>query len=191
MDIGESFKIIISLYISVVILDDKLVFMKKLVLILGAPNDDKGNLSRIALDRLNCAFDFYRCNDEVTILCTGGFGKHFNTTDKPHASYAISYLINKGIPEIDFLDPVLSSNTVDDFRLVKDPILSYDPSLLVVITSDFHMQRVKLLQKIIIDFAAVIFVPAKSSLPEDELVFLIEHEEKAIEELKRNNYQIY
>ncbi|MDU1892548.1 MAG: YdcF family protein [Dysgonomonas sp.] len=165
--------------------------MKKIVLILGAPNDDQGVLSNIALDRLNCAYEFYKCNDNVKLLCTGGFGKHFNTTDKPHVSYAMSFLINKGIPEDSLLEPVLSSNTVDDFRLAKERILSYYPSILIIITSDFHIERVRILQKVIINFPDVIFISAKSTLPEEELYFLIKHEEKAIRELKANNYRIY
>ena len=165
--------------------------MKKLVLVLGAPNDDKGNLSNIALDRLNCAYDFYQFNDDVNILCTGGFGNRFNTTDKPHAHYAHSFLMDKSIPQSNLAEYILSSNTVDDFRKSKDLILSLNPSLLIIITSDFHMKRAKLLHNILLNYPNTLFIPAKSSLSEKELKPLIEHEEKAITELERNNYHIY
>ncbi len=165
--------------------------MKNLLLVLGAPNDDEGNLSDIALDRLNCAYEFYKYNEDVKIMCTGGFGKSFNTTNKPHAFYSQTYLKAKGVPEGDLLPYILSANTVDDFRMSKDLILSYNPSLLLVITSDFHMARVKILHQIIVNYSSTRFIPAKSSLSESDLIPLIRHEKKAIQQLKENNYQIY
>lgn len=165
--------------------------MKKLALVLGAPNDAQGNLSNIAMDRLNCAYQFYKFNDDVDILCTGGFGEGFNTTDKPHAYYAQSFLMDKGIPKSKLLEHVLSSNTVEDFKNSKSLVLALNPELLIIITSDFHMGRVKILHKAILDYPDTIFIPAKSTLPENELRSLITHEEKAIKELERNNYCIY
>ena len=48
--------------------------MKQIVLTLGAPNDEQGNLSPMAVDRLECTLGLYLHNDGVKILCTGGFG---------------------------------------------------------------------------------------------------------------------
>lgn len=165
--------------------------MKNLILVLGAPNDSQGNLSNIALDRLNCAYDFYRFNDDVNIICTGGFGKGFNTTDKPHAYYAQSFLIDKGIPKSNLLEYVFSSNTVEDFRVSKELILTLNPHLLIIITSDFHMDRVKVLHRLILDYPNTLFISAKSSLPKNELELLKLHEEKAKKELESNNYCLY
>lgn len=46
--------------------------MKQIVLTLGAPNDEQGNLSPMAVDRLECTLGLYLHNDDVKILCTGG-----------------------------------------------------------------------------------------------------------------------
>ena len=51
--------------------------MKQIVLTLGAPNDEQGNLSSMAVDRLECTLGLYLHNDGVKILCTGGFGESF------------------------------------------------------------------------------------------------------------------
>lgn len=165
--------------------------MKNLILVLGAPNDENGNLSSIALDRLNGAYELYRFNRNAHVLCTGGFGKSFNTTDKPHAYYAQSYLIDKGVSDDDLPEYVLSSHTVDDMRMSRDFIFKSAPSLLMVVTSDFHMKRVMILYEILINYPSVVFVPARSTISENELAALILHEEKAIHELKCNNYRIY
>lgn len=165
--------------------------MKTIILVLGSPNDDLGNLSEIALDRLNCVIDLYDKDKEIKILCTGGFGKQFNRTNIPHATYAHSYLISKGVNKKDFLPDVHSSNTVDDFRMAKEVITKEEPEMLIIVTSDFHIKRAKLLHNLLMNYPFTIFVSAKSSLSQKELEPLILHEKKAIQALEDNNYIIY
>ncbi|MFR5659330.1 MAG: YdcF family protein [Butyricimonas faecihominis] len=104
--------------------------MKQIVLTLGAPNDEQGNLSPMAVDRLECALGLYLYNDDVKILCTGGFGESFNTTNHPHAYYSKRFLIERGVRESDFLEFALTTNTVEDFRMSK-PIIEREIRLLV------------------------------------------------------------
>lgn len=157
--------------------------MTKLLIVLGSPNDPLGNLSTIAEDRLNCAFNFFSANNDFKIVCTGGFGQHFNTTDKPHYHYAKNYLIERGIPSDAFLNCVASSNTIEDFQLTKDLVLAMQPDMLVIITSDFHMTRAKILFDRIIHYPGVVFIPAISSLSEAQLLPLLEHESRAVKKL--------
>lgn len=77
-------------------------FMKYIILLLGAPNDEQGRLSQMAQDRIDCAYNLYANNEHMTFLCTGGYGQHFNTTNRPHAYYAKQALIKKGVREEDF-----------------------------------------------------------------------------------------
>lgn len=165
--------------------------MKHIILVLGAPNDKEGNLGEIAKNRLDCAFEIYLANENSLILCTGGFGEHFNTSKYPHAYYAKKYLMNRGINEKDFLESPLSSNTVDDFRMTKSMITELNPNILFVVTSDFHIKRAKILHDIIINFPHVAFIPARSNLTEMELESLKSHEALAIKELADNNYILY
>lgn len=159
--------------------------MKSILLLLGSPNDNRGNLSQIAIDRVNCAYGVYKSNVSVKLLCTGGFGEQFNTTGIPHAHYAKKRLVEMGADPDNFLPFVLSSNTYEDFDKAKVTIEEYLPDILIVITSDFHMERARLLQKKILDYPGVIFIPAKSSLPENELLPFINHEKKAIEKIEK------
>ena len=64
--------------------------MNKLIMVLGAPNDDNGQLSPIAIDRLYRAYDLATCYSTAKIICTGGKGEHFNNTTKPHYYYEYS-----------------------------------------------------------------------------------------------------
>jgi len=153
-------------------------------MVLGAPNDHEGNLSQIAQDRLTCALRFYNANSDVKLICTGGFGQHFNTTDKPHYYYAKKYLTGKGLPADAFLDCPPSSNTIEDFQMTKDLVWEEKPDLLVVITSDFHLSRARYLFHKFINYPKVVFIPAASSLPQDQLSSLLEHEARALKKLQ-------
>ncbi|MBG6062320.1 hypothetical protein IWX83_002118 [Flavobacterium sp. CG_9.1] len=66
--------------------------MKEILIVLGSPNSDEGKLKDIALDRLNYCVSIFDDKKNL-ILCAGGFGQHFNTTNEPHAKYAMEYLI--------------------------------------------------------------------------------------------------
>jgi uncharacterized SAM-binding protein YcdF (DUF218 family) len=160
--------------------------MKSLILVLGSPNDKNGNLGQIALDRIGCAYGLYASNSNIAFLCTGGFGQHFNTTTLPHAHYAKQALIAKGAHQDHFLPLVESSNTYEDFEKSKPIIEAEAPGLLIVVTSDFHIERAGILQRTIINYPNVILVPAKSSISEQELVRLREHEKNAIKRIKEN-----
>lgn len=160
--------------------------MKKIILLLGSPNDENGVLSQIARDRIDCAYNLYTQNDTIQILCTGGFGEHFNVTDKPHAHYAKQELIRKGVNEKDILPFALSSNTYDDFIKAKPIIEKQNPGLLIIVTSDFHVARAKLLYERTLNYPNVFFIPAKSSLSDKELQPLIKHEETSIKKLHQS-----
>ena len=158
--------------------------MNKLLIILGAPNDHLGNLSQIAMDRLTCALNFYHANAGFNIVCTGGFGEHFNTTAQPHHHYARKFLTERNIPADAFLSCPASSNTFEDFQMTRDLVMEMQPDILVIITSDFHMPRARLLYSRIINYPKVIFIPAASEMREELLTPLMEHEARAMKQLQ-------
>lgn len=121
--------------------------MKSRLLLLGSPNDNRGNLSQIAIDRVNCAYGVYKSNVSVKLLCTGGFGEQFNTTGIPHAHYAKKRLVEMGADPDDFLPFVLSSNTYEDFDKAKVTIEEYLPDILIVITSALSYRKGKAITK--------------------------------------------
>ena len=92
------------------------------VVVLGSPNDDQGRLSTIARERCDRALEEYLAHPDWKIICTGGFGPHFNTTDRPHHHYTKKYLVSKGAPEEDVLEGVMSASTLEDAHLLG-PVL--------------------------------------------------------------------
>jgi uncharacterized SAM-binding protein YcdF (DUF218 family) len=122
----------------------------------------------------------------VHVLCTGGWGKHFNTSKEAHAIYAKNYLIEKGVAEEDFLDLAISNNTVDDAVQIKSIISTLGAIKLMVVTSDYHLERVKLIFSEVLMEYDIKFIGAPSSIEKKEIDSLIEHENIAIETIKKN-----
>jgi uncharacterized SAM-binding protein YcdF (DUF218 family) len=156
----------------------------EILIVLGAPNDPSGNLSKIAIDRLDACFNLYEKNKRI--LCTGGWGQQFNTSEEAHATYAKRYLIEKGVSENDFLELALSSNTVEDAAKVKEIISNLEHPQLTVITSAYHVDRVKLIFRQVLKNYDIHYVGVKSDLPEEQLNILIKHEKKAIQSIRKN-----
>lgn len=158
--------------------------MKNIVVVLGSPNSNQGELGQIAMDRLNFCLKKFNPNTDL-IVCTGGYGKHFNNTNQPHASYAIKYLMSYGIGETYFMNMVLSSNTVEDAVKIKE-ILPTDINSVKIITSDYHLERVKIIFDEILINTKKEFFGVKHILLSSENQRLLEHEKKAIAAIKKN-----
>lgn len=156
----------------------------EILVVLGSPNSPSGELSNISKSRLDCCQEIF--NNTQVILLTGGWGQHFNKSDKPHAYYGKEYLIEKGLSETDFLEFALSQNTVDDAVRIKSILSNIDTVKLTIITSDYHLERVKLVFNEILGEYKMSFLGAKSNLAEEKILQLIKHENRAIELIKKN-----
>jgi len=159
--------------------------MNGIIVILGSPNDEQGNLSELAIGRLEQGLAEYRRRKEYKILCTGGFGEHFNTTDRPHAEYAIRYLLQKGIPEKDILDIAQSRNTVEDALLSKPIIAKSGVRSLIVVSSDFHMERVKYIFQRVFKRYRLTFSASKTSVSLEHHGALRDHEGREMAKLRK------
>jgi hypothetical protein len=120
------------------------------------------------------------------VLCTGGWGKHFNTAKEAHAVYAERYLLSCGLPEDCFLPPALSGNTVDDAVKILPIIDKFGTVDLTVISSDYHLERVKLIFGEILSAYRIQYVGATCPLDEKELQPLVDHEQRAIATILKN-----
>lgn len=157
-----------------------------IIIVLGSPNDDRGNLSSIALDRCSQALVEYKKNPDYAILPTGGWGAHFNTTDKAHGYYVQQELVDQGIPESAFLPWVESSNTIEDSALARPVLEACAEAELIVVTSDFHAARAKYLFQREYPDRQIRMSTSPTRVTPDDLASLLEHERRALERLKNN-----
>ena len=157
---------------------------KEILIVLGSPNSPSGVLSDLSISRLDYCLAQYK--NGVKILCTGGWGPHFNVSASSHASYAKKYLVNNGVQKKDLLEAALSKNTVDDAVKILAIISTFSNVTLTVITSDYHLERVILIFKEILKDYEINFVGVKCKLGKKELDLLLIHEKEAIESILKN-----
>ncbi|HVU26344.1 MAG TPA: YdcF family protein [Verrucomicrobiae bacterium] len=155
------------------------------IIVLGAPNDERGVLSSIAIERCQQAVQEYRKHPESKIIPTGGWGEHFNTTSQPHGHYLAAYLQAQQIPAGAFVECAESSNTIEDAKLCRPIVERHGFRKLIVVTSDFHRARAQFLftrefPDILIEFSV-----SKTNLPELELKKRVLHEQAALAKLKQ------
>jgi uncharacterized SAM-binding protein YcdF (DUF218 family) len=155
-----------------------------IVLVLGAPNNPQGRLSRIAVSRAKAALQTYRKNRGSKFFLTGGYGQHFNTAPRPHAYYVARYLARNGVPPEDILGSVLSSNTIEDALMVKKVAEARGKAVLHVVTSDFHIRRARVIFKRVFKGWRTFFVPAETDVAEEEMRLLRQHERDALRRLQ-------
>ena len=157
---------------------------KEVLIVLGSPNSPSGALSDISISRLNDCVNRYQKGN--LILCTGGWGAHFNISKSSHAALAKQYLIEKGILEEDFLDFALSGNTVDDAVKIKPIISKLEKYKLTIITSDYHLNRVKIIFNKILENYSMDFIGVESNLDQEAYNALMQHEKNAINAIEQN-----
>ena len=116
-----------------------------LLIVLGSTNTKKGILSPLAKSRAAKAYQFWTMHPHFKFLLTGGFGARFNQTDKAHGAYVRDYLIDLGVPSSAMLGVVESFNTIEDAFLSSIALEGIIIDHLVISTSDFHIQRARLI----------------------------------------------
>ena len=158
------------------------------VVLLGAQNDERGQLSEMALARAAAAVREHRQRPGSKLLLTGGFGAHFNTTDQPHAAYLKQYLTQRGISDQDFVEFAESTNTLEDASRSKPIVLKHWVGQIVVVTSDFHEARARFIfEREFADTDVVIqFSVARTDEEncEFDLAALKQHERKSLAKMK-------
>ncbi len=159
-----------------------------LIVILGSPNTEQGELYSIARERCELALVEYARHPGYKLLLTGGYGYHFNTTNSPHAVYLRHYLTSRGIPEDQIVEFAESSNTLEDASLSKSIVLKYEVNGILIITSDYHLKRAQyLFEKEFADTEVVIRFSVSQTdethCPLD-LEALKRHEREALAKLK-------
>ena len=161
-----------------------------IIIILGSPNDEQGNLHSVALERCERALAIYAAHPDWKLLLTGGIGAHFNTTGQPHACYLKRWFQSRGLGEAVFLPFAESRNTLEDASLSKPIVLATGTKSAAVVTSDYHLDRARFVFErefagtgVALDFVATTTDESRCRL---NLEALRKHEREALARLKQS-----
>ena len=165
-----------------------------LIIILGSPNDQDGNLSEMGQGRVALGYETYQrlAPSGYRILLTGGFGEHFNKTSKPNAYYAREILISNGVPADDIVEFAESVNTLDDALKSRPIVDRYGAKHLVIISSDFHLERVRFIFSRVfpalqLEFLGATYITTRGT---EERIKLEQHEARELASLKERGESI-
>lgn len=97
--------------------------------------------SRTLKERLDAAFDYWNTHQSMTVIVSGGQG-----ADEPDAEGNVmaDYLINKGVPANLLIRETKSTSTKENL-VYSNRLHALDNA--IVVTSDFHVYRAKLIGK--------------------------------------------
>lgn len=142
-----------------------------LVIVLGSTIIGDGVLSKIASERLDAALDLIPKLNSPKLILTGGFGDHFNKTARAYSLYAQDYLIKNGLSPDLVAALVPSLDTVEDATLSFGIVNFLKPARIFVLTSDFHLERVRYIFGRVysgksVNFVAVPHIAEKRSIAE-------------------------
>lgn len=134
------------------------------VVVLAAPNDEDGVLSPMAVERLAVAVGELDRDPAARLVLTGGFGSQFNTTRQAHWRYAWAWLAARGVPADRVLARLETRHSYDDVLFLHDLAGRVPLRRVVVVTSDYHADRVGFLLRHLLPVAGV--RPVRHSLVE-------------------------
>ncbi|CAM3955211.1 MULTISPECIES: YdcF family protein [Pseudoalteromonas] len=160
--------------------------MSSVIILLGAPNNSDGSLTAIAKSRCDKAYQVFLQQPYSKLLCTGGFGAHFNTTNTAHGDLTKAYLIKLGVPENAFLPVALSRFTFEDATLAEPILASAEAKKAILVSSEFHIARVYYVFSHVLPHIEFSCEAAITPLPEAELEQLVAHEKHAMERERSN-----
>ena len=162
---------------------------KNLIIVLGHENNEKGKLSSTAENRAITASKIAKEElREYKIIPTGGFGDYFNESSTPHGKILANRIEKEGINKENILSHTNTSGTKQDAYLSLKRIKEIgEAEKVYIVTSKFHMDRVKLIFSRVLQEYDLIFRESPNPSFESEVIKeKIEHEKKRIKEFKKN-----
>ena len=178
-------------------LGHKALVTSPVLVLLGSLNADDGSLSGVARSKCRVGLALLQANEDWLLLPTGGFGAHFNRSNRPHWTYVRDWLVDHGVAASRLLDGVDSFNTMDDAVFSKDrleTLYSVFPETRVL-TCAYHLGRAQWIFDRIFDGGAPEFLVAPDPEGDPALGRLIAHEPMSLaahqerwEELHRESF---
>ena len=146
------------------------------LVVLGGSNGPDGQLSQMSLDRCEQAVRTFWKHPDSRILTTGGWGQHFNTATKAHGDLMKGALVRRGLPAEPFYPNAISGYTEQDAQSAAATLGQPAPRRILLLTSDFHIERAVYYFRIAFPASEIIPCPAPSTLAPAELARREAHE---------------
>ena len=156
-----------------------------IIIVLGGPLSIDAEPGIWLKSRLDKTIELYQILQPTYIIVSGGDPHNIGTTE---ASVMKEYLIQSNIPSEIIFTETFSSNTYENaiysYKMIKH--LSNHPNHPIqihTITSDFHIERSKIIFESIFTHIPIIMVASLTAIPPEEYSSLERHESYLITKL--------
>ncbi len=123
--------------------------MYDVILVFGHTVTDEGVLSKEQVLRIMKSINILNKNKARFLLMSGGFGDHFNKTDKSLAWHMKKFAMGEGVPPDKILTEDKSYETMDNITFSKPIIDEHKWKSIIFVSSKYHIPRIKLISKYI------------------------------------------
>jgi uncharacterized SAM-binding protein YcdF (DUF218 family) len=115
------------------------------IIVLGHSVNKKGVLSKEQILRLDKGIELFKKGVGKNLLMTGGFGKHFNQTDKSLAEHMKQYALKNKIEDKKTFIEGKSYNTIENILLSEKIIKKNNWKSILIVSSKHHIRRTKMI----------------------------------------------
>ncbi len=161
-----------------------------LIIVLGGGIDLGGNLPEHVYQRLNKAIELLVQSPQSKVVVCGKYSFLYDQLGKyppvTEAEKMSDYLINKGADKNKILTENQSKDTIGNaYYLKKNIFLPQNETSATIVTSHFHLERVKyIFAKIFGQAFNFEFIGLQEKLPADEEKKVIAHQKELLEKIK-------
>lgn len=150
--------------------------------ILAGGINKEGILSGDTINRLNKGLELFRKQNFKKVIVSGRFSFLYDyVPTKTEAKAMIEYLSEKGIPKEKLILEDKSRDTIGNAYFVKGILKKNGWKKIIIVTSDFHIDRTKyIFKKVFGKGFKINFVKAGSDLSKEELEKVSKKEMKAL-----------
>jgi uncharacterized SAM-binding protein YcdF (DUF218 family) len=121
-----------------------------------------------------------RRSSATRLVLAGGFGAQFNTTSVPHWKHCENWIAQRfGLAQNPVVGCLESRHTYEDVLLLRQLVRFLEPETVLVVTSDFHVERARFLLDVVLPEASIRAV-GHDGLRAGEWERFLRHEENAL-----------
>ncbi|MFC1780541.1 YdcF family protein [Patescibacteria group bacterium] len=115
------------------------------IIILGHSVSKKGVLSKEQILRLDKGIELLKEGIGKNLLMTGGFGKHFNQTNKSLAEHMKQYALQNDIEDNRIFIEEKSFDTIENIKFSEIIIKENSWKSILIVSSRHHIRRTKMI----------------------------------------------
>jgi len=161
---------------------------KNFVVVLGGGIDMQGHLPDHQIERLKKAVELFRKNPDSKIVLSGKYSFLYEKEKPPitEAKAMMIYLTQNGVDKDDLILEEESMDTIGNaYYLKKNYFKNEDFDMLIVITSQYHLERVRYIFSKLFIKSTIEFIAVNDTESENKINQILARQDKLLTKTKK------